>query len=172
LIPNAPQAVGLATPRVDLEAGARFGRQSTGAVMLRGKFHVPRVNLHVGIVRVFETHIGDLDFLVDDFESMPPGDCPFHCFRALALVFPGAGQIGVEIAFDLLVQLDADDFAATAFDFIADLVIKEPSIPYTSEALKKENVKENLGKARLSIRQFSPFNLSILNRMNFLAGFA
>jgi hypothetical protein len=34
----------------------------------------------------------------------------------------------------------------------------EPSIPYTSEALKKENVKENLGKARLSIRQFSPFN--------------
>jgi len=29
---------------------------------------------------------------------------------------------------------------------------------YTSEALKKENVKENLGKARLSIRQFSPFN--------------
>jgi len=38
--------------------------------------------------------------------------------------------------------------------------------------LKKENVNENLGKARLSIRQFSPFNLSILNRMSFLAGFA
>src|SRR2546430_10226701 len=35
----------------------------------------------------------------------------------------------------------------------------EPSMPSnTSEALKKENVKENLGKARLSIRQFSPFN--------------
>src|SRR2546430_2345725 len=34
----------------------------------------------------------------------------------------------------------------------------EPSIPYTSEALKKENVKENLWKARLSIRQFSPFH--------------
>jgi hypothetical protein len=34
----------------------------------------------------------------------------------------------------------------------------EPSIPYTSEALKKENVKENLWKARLEIRQFSPFN--------------
>jgi len=29
---------------------------------------------------------------------------------------------------------------------------------YTSEALKKETVKENLGKARLAIRQFSPFN--------------
>jgi hypothetical protein len=34
----------------------------------------------------------------------------------------------------------------------------EPSIPYTSEALKKENVKENLGKVRLSIRPVSPFN--------------
>lgn len=34
----------------------------------------------------------------------------------------------------------------------------EPAIPYTSEALKKENVNENLGKARQSIRQFSPFN--------------
>jgi hypothetical protein len=30
--------------------------------------------------------------------------------------------------------------------------------PYTSEALKKENVNENLGKGRLSIRQFSPFD--------------
>jgi hypothetical protein len=37
---------------------------------------------------------------------------------------PGARQIGVEVAFDLVVQLDADDFAATAFDFIADLVIE------------------------------------------------
>jgi hypothetical protein len=55
---------------------------------------------------------------------MPPGDGHFHRFRALALVLPGAGQIGVEVAFDLVVQLDADDFAATAFDFIADLVIK------------------------------------------------
>src|SRR6266850_948449 len=34
----------------------------------------------------------------------------------------------------------------------------EPSIPYTSEALKKENVKDNLWTARTSIRQFSPFN--------------
>jgi hypothetical protein len=41
-----------------------------------------------------------------------------------ALVLPGARQIGVEVAFDLVVQLDADDFAAAAFDFIADLVIK------------------------------------------------
>ena len=58
------------------------------------------------------------------FESMAPGDGLFHRFRALALVLPGAGQIGVEVAFDLVVQLDADDFAATAFDFIADLVIE------------------------------------------------
>jgi len=92
--------------------------------MLGREFHVPRVNLHVGVVRVFETHIGDLDFFVDDSESMPPGGCLFHRLRALALVLPGAGQIGVEVAFDLVVQLDADDFAATAFDFIADLVIK------------------------------------------------
>jgi len=55
---------------------------------------------------------------------MPPGDGLFHRFRALALVLPGAGQIGVEIAFDLIVQLDADDFSATAFYFVADLVIK------------------------------------------------
>jgi hypothetical protein len=55
---------------------------------------------------------------------MPPSDCLFHRFRALALVLPGTCQIGVEVAFDLVVQLDADDFAATAFDFIADLVIK------------------------------------------------
>jgi hypothetical protein len=34
----------------------------------------------------------------------------------------------------------------------------EPLIPYTSEALKKENVKTNLCKAWQSIRQFSPFN--------------
>jgi hypothetical protein len=45
-------------------------------------------------------------------------------------------------------------------------------MPYTSEALKKENVNENPGKGRLSIRQFSPFESSILNRMSFLAGFA
>jgi hypothetical protein len=48
----------------------------------------------------------------------------------------------------------------------------EPSIPYTSEALKKENVKENLGKARLSISAVFAIQLSILNRMSFLAGFA
>jgi hypothetical protein len=124
LIPNAPQAVGLAATGVDLEAGASFGCQSAGTVVLCGEFHVPRVNLHVGVVRVFETHVGDLDFLVDDSESMPPSDCLFHRFRALALVLPGTGQIGVEVAFDLVVQLDADDFAASAFDFIADLVIK------------------------------------------------
>jgi len=41
------------------------------------------------------------------------------------------------------------------------LLFLEIPIPYTSEALKKENVKENLGKARLSIRQFSPFNCLI-----------
>jgi hypothetical protein len=124
LIPNAPQAVGLATPGVDLEAGASFGRQSAGTIVLCGEFHVPPVNVHVGVVRVLQAHVGDLDFLVDDFESMPPGDCLLHLFRALALVLPGAGQIGVEVAFDLVVQLDADDFAAPAFDFIADLVIK------------------------------------------------
>ena len=39
-------------------------------------------------------------------------------------VLPGAGQIGIEVAFDLVVQPDANDFPATAFDFIADLVIK------------------------------------------------
>src|SRR5216117_1885768 len=55
---------------------------------------------------------------------MAPGDGLFHRFRALVLVLPGAGQIGVEVAFDLIVQLDANDFPATAFNFIADLVIK------------------------------------------------
>src|SRR2546430_15479078 len=40
------------------------------------------------------------------------------------VVFPDSGQVGVEVAFDLVVQPDADDFPATAFDFIAGLVIQ------------------------------------------------
>jgi hypothetical protein len=43
-------------------------------------------------------------------------------------------------------------------------------MPYTSEALKKENVKENLGKARLANQAVFAVQLSILNRMSFLAG--
>jgi hypothetical protein len=46
----------------------------------------------------------------------------------------------------------------------------EPSIPYTSEALKKENVKENLGGAAVDQAVFA-IQLSILNRMSLLAGF-
>jgi hypothetical protein len=45
----------------------------------------------------------------------------------------------------------------------------EPLIPYTSEALKKENVKENLG--RRGDQACFAIQLSILNRMRFLAGF-
>jgi hypothetical protein len=45
-----------------------------------------------------------------------------------------------------------------AFQKTSNGFFLEPPIPYTSEALKKENVKENLRKARLAIRQFSPFN--------------
>jgi hypothetical protein len=38
------------------------------------------------------------------------------------------------------------------------LTFLEPTIPYTSEASKKENVNKNLWKARLQVGQFSPFN--------------
>jgi hypothetical protein len=55
---------------------------------------------------------------------MPPGDCLLYRLRALALVLPDSGQVGVKVQFDLVVQLDADDFPTTAFNFIADLVIK------------------------------------------------
>jgi hypothetical protein len=47
----------------------------------------------------------------------------------------------------------------------------EPSIPYTSEALKKENVKEYLEGAAAGQAVFA-IQLSILNRMSFLAGYA
>jgi hypothetical protein len=56
--------------------------------------------------------------------------------------------------------------ARTPLHILRGLVVQKTSIgffletpiPYTSEASKKEKVKKNLWKARLAIRQFSPFN--------------
>ena len=47
----------------------------------------------------------------------------------------------------------------------------ETPIPYTSEALKKENVRKYLEGAAVDQAVFA-IQLSILNRMSFLAGFA
>ena len=47
----------------------------------------------------------------------------------------------------------------------------ETPIPYTSEALKKENVRKYLEGAAVDQAVFA-IQLSILNRMSFLGGFA
>src|SRR6266568_3931416 len=124
VVTDTAEPVGLTAPGIELEASAGLLGESTRAVMFGGEFEVPPLNLVVVLVEILDAEVRDRNPSGHNLEVISLGNFFPRSFPVTALVRRGARKARIELSFQFVIELDAENSAATALDLIADFVIE------------------------------------------------
>ena len=87
--------------------------------MLRGEFQIAPLNLPVVFVDILDAEVRNRNPPRDNLEVVPLGNFSTQRLVVAALVRGHTSKAGIKLPLHFVVELDPQDFAAAALDFIA-----------------------------------------------------
>lgn len=110
-----------------MKAGAGLFREVTGMVVPRCEFQINARNFHF-LGGIFDPQVGETHLAMDDREVQVASESFLEPLGLTVTLGVSTAKFLIELFLQLVIQLDTEDLAAFAFDFIGGLVIQAVKI--------------------------------------------